>query len=74
MIVTETYELNGRQFTRTYSSVGRYVVRDGVSYSEANDPSEFNRVYEEGEMMEDAGEVLSSEAQEILDILLGGAE
>ena len=45
MIVTELFEINGRSFTRTYSDANRYVVRDGVSYSEANDPTEFNRVY-----------------------------
>lgn len=50
-IVTETYELNGRQFTRTYSDANRYVVRDGVSYSEANDLSEFGRTYTEGDLL-----------------------
>lgn len=46
MIYTETFELNGRQFTRTYSD-RYYIERDGVEYSEANDPSEFNRTYTE---------------------------
>ena len=50
-IVTETFEINGRAFVRTYSDAGRYVVRDGIAYSEANDPAEFNRQYIEGEMM-----------------------
>lgn len=48
MIYTETFELNGRQFTRTYSD-RYYIERDGVEYSEANDPSEFNRTYTETE-------------------------
>lgn len=48
MIYTETFELNGRQFTRTYSD-RFYIERDGVEYSEANDPSEFNRTYTETE-------------------------
>lgn len=46
MIHIETFELNGRQFTRTYSD-RYYIERDGVEYSEANDPSEFNRTYTE---------------------------
>ena len=44
-IRTETYILNGREFTRTWSDANRYVVRDDISYEEANDPSDFNRIY-----------------------------
>lgn len=51
MIVQERFTINGREFIRTYSDAGRYVVRDGVEYSEANDPAEFGRVYTEGELM-----------------------
>lgn len=50
-IKTETYELNGRQFIRTHSDAHRYVVRDGISYGEANDPAEFGRTYTEGELI-----------------------
>lgn len=71
MIVTETYDINGRSFTRTYSDEHRYVVRDGVAYGEANDPTEFGRTYEEGDIMEEW--TAEMEAQEVLDILLGGA-
>lgn len=46
MIKTEIYVINGRSFTRTWSDTG-YVMRDGVVYEEANDPTELNRVYEE---------------------------
>lgn len=53
MIVQEHFTVNGRDFTRTTSDAGRYVVRDGVSYSEACDPAEFGRVYTEGDFMED---------------------
>ena len=49
-IVTENYILNGREFTRTYSNANRYVVRDGIEYDEANDPSEFGRIYTEGNL------------------------
>lgn len=72
MIVTETYELNGRQFVRTYSDANRYVVRDGVEYSEANDPAEFGRTYTEGNLMTD--EEIESNAQEILNIIMGVSE
>ncbi len=74
-IVTEIYTLNGREFTRTYSDANRYVVRDGIEYSEANDPSEFGRTYTEGNIIEEAEESEpASEAEEILNILVGGAE
>ena len=72
MIVQETYELNGRQFVRTFSDDGRYVVGGNPEgeYVEANDPAEANRVYTEGGLIPaDEGE-----AQEILDILLGGGD
>lgn len=69
MIVTETYMLNGREFTRTYSDANRYVVRDGIEYSEANDPSEFGRTYTEGDVMEE-----NTDAEEIINILTGVSE
>lgn len=62
MIVSENYDLNGRSFTRTYSDANRYVVRDGLAYSEANDPTEFGRTYVEGDFIED-GEQESEEAR-----------
>lgn len=66
-IRTETYYIGEREFTRTWSDANRYVVRDGISYEEANDPSEFGRTYTEGDIMEESG----SEAEEILDIIMG---
>lgn len=47
MIITESYEINGKAFVKTYSNIGMMVERDGVRYSEANDPAEFNRIYTE---------------------------
>lgn len=70
-IKTDTYILNGREFTRTYSDSGHYVVRDGVSYSEANDPSEFGRVYTEGDLIPE--EELDVNFEDILNIILGGS-
>lgn len=72
MIITEQYEINGRSFTKTYSDEHRYVVRDGVAYEEANDPTEFGRTYEEGDLIEYYTEEV--EADEVLDILMGGQE
>lgn len=71
-IIQETYTLNGHQFVRTYSDAGRYVVGGEPygSYSEANDPVEFGRTYIEGDLM--SNDELAGEAQEILDIILGG--
>lgn len=71
-IVQETMEINGTAFVRTDSDAGRYVVRDGVSYSEAYDPASFGRVYTEGEPM--SADEIAAQAEEILDILMGGGE
>ena len=71
MIITEHLEINGRAFTKTTSDAGRYVVREGISYVEAYDPSEFNRQYTEGEIIDEYDPV---SAEELLEILLGGAE
>lgn len=70
MIVQEFYEINGRAFVRTYSDAGRYVVGGSPvgEYAEANDPVDANRTYTEGDIIH--GE--ESDAEEILDILLGG--
>lgn len=70
MIKTESLTINGKQFTKTYSDENRYVVREGVEYSEAIDPSEFNRQYTEGNLIEET----EAEAQEIVDILTGENE
>ncbi len=47
MIKTENMNINGKPFVRTYSDSGFMVERDGVRYSEAIDPAEFNRQYTE---------------------------
>lgn len=68
MIKTEVYSLGGMSITRTWSDDGRYVVRDGISYAEAEDPTELGRTYTEGEYMEDI------DPEEALAILLGEEE
>lgn len=70
MIVTESFKVGERDFIRTYSDANRYVVRDGVEYSEACDPAEFGRTYTEGDLIP----VDETEAQEILNILMGVGE
>ncbi len=50
-IQTETFYIGEREFTRTYSDANHYVVRDGASYSEACDPTEYGRTYTEGDLM-----------------------
>ena len=72
MIVQEHFDVNGRDFIRTTSDAGRYVVRDGESYSEACDPAEFGRVYTEGELL--PPEERQAQMEEVLNILLGVSE
>ena len=72
MIVQEHFDVDGRDFIRTYSDAGRYVVRDGESYSEACDPAEFARVYTEGDPM--PSEETAAQAEEVLNILMGVSE
>lgn len=75
MIVTENFKVGERDFIRTYSNSWRYVVRDGVSYSEACDPAEFDRTYTEGELMPDEERDMKelTDKAEAYDILMGGA-
>lgn len=71
-IQTETYELNGRSFIRTYSDRGM-LIHGGMpeaDYDEANDPAELNRTYVETNIPI-GGE---SDAEEIVDILTGVSE
>ncbi len=72
-IVQEHFDVNGRDFIRTTSDEGRYVVRDGVEYSEACDPAEFGRTYTEGELMPEDETDLADKA-EAYDILMGVSE
>lgn len=73
MIVTENFKVGERDFIRTYSNSGRYVVRDGVSYSEACDPAEFGRTYTEGDLIPDEERTDIQDKAEAYDILMGGA-
>ena len=72
-IITETFYINEREFTKTYSDANRYVVRDGVEYSEACDPAEFGRTYTEGDVMP-ADDTDMADKAEAYDILMGVSE
>ena len=75
-IVTETYELNGRQFVRTWSDEGRYVV-GGIpeaEYAEANDPADAHRVYTEGDIIPTDENAEQADKAEAYDILMGVSE
>ena len=76
MIKVEQFYIGERLFNRVYSDAGRYVVRDGVSYSEACEPAEFNREYTEGELMpEEERDISTLESKaEAYDILMGVTE
>jgi hypothetical protein len=67
LIRTENYEINGVAFVRTYSDANRYVVRDGVSYDEANDPASLGRTYTEGDEIREEEE---AEPDQIVENLL----
>ena len=75
-IKQEHFDINGRDFVRTVSDSGRYVVRDGVSYEEANDPAELGRTYTEGDLMPDEERDMTALADkaEAYDILMGVSE
>lgn len=47
MIQTETIEIRGRAFVRTYSDLGMMIERDGALYEEAVDPVGSGRIYTE---------------------------
>lgn len=74
MIIQEHFFIGERDFTRTYSDAGRYVVRDGVEYDEACDPAEFGRTYTEGDFMPaDEDDSVQAKA-EAFDILIGNIQ
>lgn len=73
MIKTETITINDQQFIRTYSDAG-YMIHGGMpeaDYTEAVDPAELGRTYTETDIPIEQDE---AEAEEIVNILIGGAE
>lgn len=61
MVITEFYRTreDGVMLNRTYSDLGMMIEREGIRYSEAIDPAEFNRQYiETDELIEPVEEVI----------------
>lgn len=74
MIVTEYYKTraDGVVLNRTYSDSGYMVERDGIRYSEAIDPAEFNRQYTETDEPIEGEDMTETEAKSAAyDILVG---
>ena len=75
MIKTENLTINNRAFVRTYSDSSFMLERDGVRYSEAIDPAEFDRQYVETDEMIDYVDMTETEMKaRAYDILMGGSE
>ena len=67
MIVTEQLTINDKPFTKNYSDSGYYIECDGVRYSEAIDPAEFDRTYVETDVpIETEAELTVADALELL--------
>lgn len=69
-IIQEHFTVGERDFIRTYSDAGMMIHGGSPeeNYSEACDPAELNRTYTETDIPIEGG----SEAEEILNVLLGG--
>ena len=69
MIIQEHFYVGEREFIRTTSDAGKYVVGGEPygEYEEACDPAELGRTYTEGNIIPIDG----GEAQRILNIILG---
>lgn len=75
MIKTETLTINNKPFIRTYSDSGFMVEREGVRYSEAIDPAEFNRQYVETDELIDYVDITETEMKaQAYDIMRGVSE
>ena len=70
MIKTENITINDHAFVRTYSDIGMKIERDGVQYDDAIDPASFGRTYTETDIPIES----DGTAEEVLNVLLGGAE
>lgn len=72
-IIQEHFSVGERDFIRTYSDAGFYIHGGfpEADYAEATDPAELGRTYTETDIPIEQDE---AEAEEIVDILIGGAE
>ena len=74
MIKTESIEIKGRAFIRTYSDKGYMVERDGIRYAEAIDPAEFGRTYTETDEAIESPMTETEQKAAAYDILTGVSE
>lgn len=70
MIIYETVTINGQQFEHVYSDAGKYLVRNGQQWEEVYNPLDTGRTYTEGDLIPET----EATAEEVLEILLGGAD
>lgn len=75
MIVQTHFDVNGRDFIRTVSDAGRYILGGEPygTYEDALDPAEFGRTYTEGDPIPDEERSDLADKAEAYDILMGGA-
>ena len=71
-IIQEHFNLNGVDFVRTYSDRGMMIHGGSPEgdYSEASEPASFGRTYTETDIPIES----DGTAEEVLNVLLGGAE
>lgn len=72
MIKTESFFVGKKEFVRTYSDRGMMIHGGSpeADYTEATDPADLGRTYTETDIPIEGDE---AEAEEILNILTGGA-
>lgn len=73
MLYTETVEIRGRQFIRTYSDTYR-IMRDGLEYDEAIDPVDSGRTYTESDTPLESDMTEVEQKAAAYDILTGVSE
>ena len=72
MIIQERIEIDGKEYIKSYSDRGMLIHGGSpeADYDEATDPTEFGRTYTETDIPIEG----DTSAEEILNIILGGAE
>lgn len=71
MILTDTVDIRGETYLKTYSDNGMMIERDGVKYDEAIDPVGSNRIYSESSDAINVAPTKEEEKAVAYDILLG---
>lgn len=74
MIKSDPFDINGKEFIRSYSDLGFLIERDGETYSAAEDPAEFNRKYTETDELIKPDMTETEMKAQAYDILMGVSE